>query len=104
MPPSEGQTGRNVPFRQKLDMDLNVKSENAQLIGKNILHMENIWLHLFCSITFWSYILMSGLNNDMEENVDLIHIICDSNKMLSSRGKSINEKQEGIGGDTRNLF
>lgn len=47
VPPSEGQIGRNFPFKQKLDMDLNVKSENPQLIGKKyILHMQDIWLHI----------------------------------------------------------
>lgn len=34
---------------------------------------------------------MSGLNNDMGKSVDFIHIICDSNKMLSSRGKTQHE-------------
>lgn len=38
--------GGIFPFKQKLDVDLNVQSDNPQQIGKHVLLLQEIWVHI----------------------------------------------------------
>ena len=52
-PPQTGQSRRNFPLKQKLDVDLNVKPENQQLIGKVYC------LYRMITFIFWIYVNLS---------------------------------------------